>query len=113
MKNPRTGHPVQGQVKQLYKSALAELRSTTGCLQTVLLALLHTRIAGQQTGLLKGTAQFRIGLAQGTADAVADRAGLTGQTAAVHVHQCWSGSGADEQSSSGSPDRNTDQYHAC
>ena len=35
------------------RSALAELRSAAGGLETVLLALFHTRIAGQQTGGLQ------------------------------------------------------------
>ncbi len=35
------------------RSALAELRSAAGGLETVLLALFHTRIAGQQTDVLQ------------------------------------------------------------
>ena len=35
------------------KSALAELRSTTGGFEAVLLTLLHTRIAGQEASLLQ------------------------------------------------------------
>ena len=67
------------------ESALAELGRPAGSLQTVLLAFLHTRIAGQQAGFLQGAAHFGISLAQGTADAVTDRAGLAGQTAAADV----------------------------
>ena len=49
-------------------SALGELRRTTGSLQAVLLALLHTRIAGEEASLLQGSAQFGVSLAQGAAD---------------------------------------------
>ena len=45
-------------------SALGELRSATGGLQTGLLTLLHTRIAGQETGLLQDGAVILAGQQQ-------------------------------------------------
>ena len=63
--------------------ALAELRSATGSLEAVFLALLHARIAGQVAGLLKHSAVFVALLQHGAADAVTDGAGLAGHTAAV------------------------------
>ena len=69
------------------RSALAELGSTTGCFETVLLTFLHTRIAGEEASLLQGSTQFRISLAQGTRDAVTNCAGLTGHTTAADIHQ--------------------------
>ena len=51
-------------------------------LQTVLLALLHTRIAGQEASLLQSSAVLIALLQQGAAQAVADSASLTGNTAA-------------------------------
>ena len=65
-----------------YSLALAELRSTTCCLQTVLLTLLHTRIAGQETSGLQGGAVLLVDLQQSAGDAVADGAGLAGHAAA-------------------------------
>ena len=64
------------------KSALAELGCTTCSLQTVLLTLLHTRIAGQEASLLQDSAVLIALLQQGAAQAVADSASLTGNTAA-------------------------------
>ena len=64
------------------KSALAELGCTTCSLQTVLLTFLHTRIAGQEASLLQDSAVLIALLQQGTAQAVADSASLTGNTAA-------------------------------
>ena len=55
---------------------------TTCSLQTVLLALLHTRIAGQEASLLQSSAVLIALLQQGAAQAVADSASLTGNTAA-------------------------------
>ena len=54
------------------KSALAELGCTTCSLQTVLLTFLHTRIAGQEAGLLQGGAQLGVELQQGAGQAVAE-----------------------------------------
>ena len=64
------------------KSALAELGSAAGSLQAVLLTFLHTRIAGQEASLLQDSAVLIALLQQGTAQAVADSASLTGNTAA-------------------------------
>ena len=66
-------------------SALAELGRATSSLQAVLLAFLHTRIAGEEASFLQGSTQFRISLAQGTRDAVTNCAGLTGHTAAADI----------------------------
>ena len=55
----------------LEKSALGELRCTTGGLQTGLLTLLHTRITGQETGLLQGGTVLGIYQQQCAADAMA------------------------------------------
>ena len=65
------------------RSALAELRSETGGLQTVLLAFLHSRVTGQEAGSLEGCAVFRIDAEEGAGDAVTDRARLTGDAAAL------------------------------
>ena len=64
------------------KSALRELRCTTGSLQTVLLTFLHTRIAGQEAFLLQSSTVLLVLLQQSAAQAVADSASLTGNTAA-------------------------------
>lgn len=64
------------------KSALAELWSTTCCLETVLLALFHTRVAGEKPGLFEDGAHLFAVLEQRTGDAVADGTGLTGNAAA-------------------------------
>ena len=64
------------------KSALAELRSTTGGFEAVLLTLLHTRIAGQEASLLQHRTVLVALLQQGAAQAVTDSASLTGNTAA-------------------------------
>ena len=65
--------------------ALAELRSATSGLQTVLLTFLHTRIAGEEASLLEALTKIGVGLDQRAADAVTDSASLTGQTATVHI----------------------------
>ena len=67
----------------LDKSALGELGRATGGLQTVLLALLHTRIAGEETGLLEDGTVVGIDEQQSAGNAVAQSAGLTGHTAAL------------------------------
>jgi len=64
------------------KSALAELRCTTCCLQTVLLSLLHSGVAGQETGILQSGAILGIHSQQCAGDTVTDSAGLAGNTAA-------------------------------
>ena len=64
------------------KSALRELGCTTCSLQTVLLTFLHTRIAGQEASLLQDRTVLLVLLQQSAAQAVADSASLTGNTAA-------------------------------
>ena len=54
---------------------LGELGSATGSLQTVLLALLHTRIAGQETGLLQNGAVILAGQQQSAGHTVTQSAG--------------------------------------
>ena len=54
-----------------------------GLLQAVLLALDHTRVAAQEAGALELAAVLVAGLEQRTGDAVAQRAGLAGDAAAV------------------------------
>ena len=65
------------------KSAFAELRCATSGLQTVLLTLLHTRIAGQEASLLQDSAVLIALLQESAAQAVADRTSLTSNAAAV------------------------------
>ena len=72
--------------ENLVRLALGELGSTTGGLQTVLLALLHARITSQETSLLQIAAQFGVGLAQGAGDTVTDSASLAGEATAVYVN---------------------------
>ena len=64
------------------KSALAELRSAACGFEAVLLALLHTRIAGKETGLLEDGAVFGVDEQQSASNAVTQSAGLTGNAAA-------------------------------
>ena len=73
-------------VFRLRRLSLAELRSLTSLMQTVLLAFLGAGIAGQEA------CRFQSGLIafvcddQSAGDAVADSARLTGEAAALHVH---------------------------
>ena len=61
---------------------LGELRRATGGFEAVLLALLHTRIAGEETGLLEDGTIVGADEQERTGDAVAQSARLTGHTAA-------------------------------
>ena len=61
---------------------LGELGCATSGFETVLLALLHTRIAGQETGLLQDGAVVLAGQQQGAGDTVPQGAGLAGHAAA-------------------------------
>src|SRR3954451_6429695 len=63
--------------------ALRELEAGPGALLSVLLALLHARIAREETGLLETLAELGIVDLQRARDAVADGAGLSRGTAAV------------------------------
>ncbi len=65
--------------------SLGELRSATSGLETVLLSLLHTRVAGQEAGGLEGGAILGIGSEQSAGNAVTDSAGLAGDAAAGDV----------------------------
>src|SRR5687767_3529945 len=67
-------------------SALGELEAGTSALLTVLLALLHTRIAREEARLLEALAEFGVVDLERARDAVADRAGLAARSAAVHRH---------------------------
>src|SRR5882757_517706 len=64
--------------------ALGELEAGPGALLSVLLALLHARIAREETGLLQAFAQLYVVDLQSPGDAVADGAGLSRRTAAVN-----------------------------
>src|SRR3954470_11220833 len=65
--------------------ALGELRPLAGLLEAGLLALLDARVARQEAAALELAAQVRIGLEQRAADAVAQRARLGGDAAALHA----------------------------
>ena len=78
----KTGGLAYGAKRYRVVSALGELRRATGGLQTVLLALLHSGVAGQQTGLLQNGTHLIAVLQQGAGDAVTDSAGLAGNAAA-------------------------------
>ena len=63
--------------------ALGELRRATGGFEAVFLALLHTRIAREEAGLLQDGAILGVDQQQGAGHAVAQSAGLTGHAAAL------------------------------
>src|SRR5581483_7849342 len=60
------------------------LGSLAGALEARLLALLHTRISGEQPVLPQHCAVLLVDLQQCAGDSMTDRAGLAGHTAAVH-----------------------------
>src|SRR5688572_28466399 len=64
---------------------LAELEAAPRALLSVLLALLDARVAGEEPRLLEPLAQLEVELAQGLRDPVAQRAGLGGRPASLHV----------------------------
>ena len=66
--------------------ALAELRRATGGLEAVFLSLLHSRISGQESGLLQHGSVVRICMQQSSGDSMTDGACLSGETAAVNVY---------------------------
>src|SRR5690349_14648871 len=66
--------------------ALAELRSLAGLVQPGLLPLDHAGVAREVALALERHAKVGIRLHERTCDAVADRAGLAGQPAAVYPH---------------------------
>src|SRR3954466_5837239 len=65
--------------------ALGELRALARLLQAGLLALLRAGVAREEAAALELAAQVRVGLEQGARDAVAQRAGLGADAAAVHA----------------------------
>src|ERR1700681_2646271 len=65
--------------------ALCVLRSLTGPLQAVLLALLHPWVTSQQAGLLQSGPVVRVVLDERTGDAVRDGAGLAARATADHL----------------------------
>src|SRR3712207_6637437 len=65
--------------------ALRELEAAAGLLPAVLLTLDDARIAGQEAFLLERAAKLRLIVGQRLGEAVTDRAGLAGETAAVNV----------------------------
>src|SRR3954447_18114230 len=67
------------------RSALRVLRSLTGLLETVLLALLDPGVPGQEAGLLQGGTVVRVVRDQRAGDAEAQRTGLAGDAAAPQV----------------------------
>ena len=87
------------------RSALAELRCATSGFEAVLLALLHTRIAGQETGLLQDGAVLGVDQQQSAGNAVAQSAGLTGNAAAFN-----GGNDIDLAELLGSGERLTDDH---
>src|SRR5215213_2061957 len=72
------------------KLALRELRPLAGLLEAGLLALLRACVTREEAAALELATQVRIGLEQGARDAMAQRAGLRRDAAAVelrdHVH---------------------------
>ena len=64
--------------------SLAELRSTTSSLETVLLSFLHSRVTSEETSSLKCRTELCVILEQGTGDTVTDRTSLTGYAAALY-----------------------------
>ena len=64
---------------------LGELRSATSGLETVLLSLLHTRVAGQEAGGLQSGTVLSVGGQQSAGNTVTDSTGLTGDTATCDV----------------------------
>ena len=72
------------------RSALGELRRTTGGFEAVLLALLHSGVAGEEAGGLERGTVCLVDLKESAGDSVTDGAGLTGDSAAcdggVDIH---------------------------
>src|SRR6267143_1226414 len=62
--------------------ALRVLGSFPSPLQSVLLPLLHPRVAGQQAGFLQRRAEVRVEPKEGAGDAMRDRAGLSARSTA-------------------------------
>src|SRR4051794_13262313 len=80
---PKSMRTAWTRVRAAPQLALAELRPLAGLLQPGLLALLDARVAREEAAALELAAQVRIGLQQRARDAVAQRAGLGADAAAV------------------------------
>ena len=65
-------------------SALGELGSAAGCFETVLLAFLHSGVAGQETILLEERSVLVGGEQESAGNTVTDGAGLAGNAAALN-----------------------------
>ena len=80
-KKPRNAE-ASGVVQSRDDLAFRELEAAAGAGLAGLLAFLHARIAGEETGLLEDGAEVLVGLDEGAGDAVAQGAGLAGGAAA-------------------------------
>ena len=69
------------------KSALAELRSATGSLETVLLTLFHSRVTSQESCALKDRSVISVSLKECPRDTVADCSCLSCVTAAFYIYK--------------------------
>ena len=65
--------------------SLGELGSAAGTFEAILLTLFHSRVAGQQAGLLQRGTKRLVILQKGASQTVTDCAGLTGHTAAGYA----------------------------
>src|SRR5690554_2963923 len=81
-KKARRSGPFPNLACILRNLALRELERTAGLGATVLLALDHTAVAGQEATLLEHAAKRGLVMGQRLGDAVAHRTGLAGKTAA-------------------------------
>src|SRR4051794_37894607 len=82
---PRIGTPCRSITRNAVcwcRSALRELEAATGLRTAILLTLDDAGVTGQEAGCLQRRTQARLVVGQGLGDAVTDRTGLTGQTAA-------------------------------
>ena len=67
------------------KLSLGELGSAAGCFESVFLTLFHSRVTGQEPGLLQDrTELLAVKLNQSSGQSVADSAGLAGNAAACN-----------------------------
>ena len=80
---PKSLRPITPSLRRARRLALGELRPLARLLQAGLLALLGARVARQEAAPLELAAQVRVGLEQRARDAVAQRAGLRRDAAAV------------------------------
>lgn len=69
------------------KSALAELRSTTGGFEAVFLSFLHTRVSGKESSLLQNGSEIAVYLKQSSGNTVSDCTSLAGVSATANVNQ--------------------------